>query len=153
MAPKANCTQRRQEVSHNSLGTSYYRIPAKRTGISRKTSAFIEGRIGRYRHVLRGVERGSMGLERLMYPRVMLVGCLTSQQHANVSESDVGCLTSQQRANVSQGQSCSDICTCCHTEIEVADQTFYLTQSQYTDIRPTSPCADPISPGTWQDSH
>ena len=26
---------------------------------------------------------------------------------------------------------------CCHTEIQVADQTLYLSQSQYTDIRPT----------------
>ena len=40
-----------------------------------------------------------------------------------------------------------------HTEIEVADQTFYLTQSQYTDTRPTSPSTDPITPGAWQGSH
>ena len=39
--------------------------------------------------------------------------------------------------------------TCCHTDIEVADQTFYLTQSPYTDTRPTSPSADPITPGAW----
>ena len=25
--------------------------------------------------------------------------------------------------------------TCCHTETEVADQTFYITQSQYADTR------------------
>ena len=43
--------------------------------------------------------------------------------------------------------------TCCHTEIEVADQTFNLTQSQYTDTGPTSPSADPITPGAWQGSH
>ena len=30
------------------------------------------------------------------------------------------------------------------------DQTFYLTQSQYTDIGPTSPTADPTAPGVWQ---
>ena len=65
----------------------------------------------------------------------------------------VGCLTSQQQASVSQGQICSDNFTCCHTEIEVADQTFYLTQSQYTDTGPTSPSADPITPGAWQGSH
>ena len=65
----------------------------------------------------------------------------------------VGCLTSQQHASVSQGRICLDNFTCCHTEIEVADQTFYLTQSQYTDTRPTSPSADPITPGTWQGSH
>ena len=65
----------------------------------------------------------------------------------------VGCLTSQQQASVSQGQICSDNFTCCHTEIEVADQTFYLTQSQYTDTGPTSPSADPIMPGAWQGSH
>ena len=65
----------------------------------------------------------------------------------------VGCLTSQQHASVSQGRICSDNFTCCHTEIEVADQTFYLTQSQYTDTGPTSPSADPITPGAWQGSH
>ena len=39
----------------------------------------------------------------------------------------VGCLMSQQHASVSQGRICSDNFTCCHTEIEVADQTFHLT--------------------------
>ena len=47
-----------------------------------------------------------------------------------------GCLTSQQHASVSQERMCSDKLKCCHTEIEVADQTFYLTQSQYTDTGP-----------------
>ena len=65
----------------------------------------------------------------------------------------VGCLTSQQHASVSQGRICSDNFTCCHTEIEVADQTFHLTQSQYTDTGPTSPSAQPITPGAWQGSH
>ena len=64
----------------------------------------------------------------------------------------VGCLTSQQQAGVSQGR-ISDKFTCCHTEIEAAEQTFYLTQSQYTDTGPTSPSADPITPGAWQGSH
>ena len=32
------------------------------------------------------------------------------------------------------------------TQIKVADQTFHLTQSQYTDAGPTSPRADPIPP-------
>ena len=61
--------------------------------------------------------------------------------------------TSQQQASVSQRRICSDNFTCCHTEIEVAEQTFYLTQSQYTDTGPTSPNADPITPGAWQGSH
>ena len=65
----------------------------------------------------------------------------------------LACLTSQQHAGVSQGRICSDNLTCCLTEIEVADQTFYLTQSQYTDTGPTSPSADPITPGGWQGSH
>ena len=60
----------------------------------------------------------------------------------------VGCLTSQQHVSVSQGRICTDNFTCCHTEIEAADQTFHLTQSQYTDTGPTSPSADPITPGT-----
>ena len=65
----------------------------------------------------------------------------------------VGCLTSQQHDSVSQGRIFSDKFTCCHTEIEVADQTFYLTQSQYTDTGPTSTSADPIMPGAWNSSH
>ena len=65
----------------------------------------------------------------------------------------VGCLTSQQQACVSQGRICSDNLTCCHTEIEVADPTFYLTQSQYTDTGPTSASTDPITLGAWQGSH
>ena len=65
----------------------------------------------------------------------------------------VGCIASQQNACVSQGQICSDSFTCCHCEIEVADQTVYLVRSQYTDTGPTRPCADPITPDTWQGSH
>ena len=38
----------------------------------------------------------------------------------------------------SQGQICLDGGTDCHTEIEVADPTFYLTQSQDADTEPTS---------------
>ena len=64
----------------------------------------------------------------------------------------VGCL-SQQHASVSRGRICTDNCTFCHTEIEVADPTFYITQSQYTDTGPTSPSTDPITPGAWQGSH
>ena len=71
----------------------------------------------------------------------VLVGCL------------LACLTSQQHASVSQGQICSDKFTCCHTEMEVAYQTFCLTQSQYTNTGPTSPSTDPIMPGSWQGSH
>ena len=48
-------------------------------------------------------------------------------------------LTSQQHARVPRGRICSGKIMCCHTEIEVADQTFYLTQSQHTDTGPTSP--------------
>ena len=59
----------------------------------------------------------------------------------------VGCLTSQQHAGVSQGRVCSDNFKCCHTETDVADQTFHLTHSQYTDTGPTSPSTDPIIPG------
>ena len=56
-------------------------------------------------------------------------------------------------SSVSQGRICTDNFTSCHTEIEVADPTFYLTQSHYTDTGFTSPSADPIMPGAWQGSH
>ena len=55
-------------------------------------------------------------------------------------------LTSQQQASVSLGRICSDKFTCCQTEIEVAEPTFHLTQSQYTDTGPTSP-SGPQVPG------
>ena len=78
--------------------------------------------------------------------------CLTSQQHASGSQGRIY-LTSQQHASVSQGRICSDNVTCCHTETEVTDQTFYLTQSQYTDTGPTSPSAAPIPASVaWQGS-
>ena len=51
------------------------------------------------------------------------------------------------------GRICSDNFTCCHTETEVADPSFHLTQSQYTDTGPTSPSADFITPGARQGSH
>ena len=57
----------------------------------------------------------------------------------------LACLTSQQHASESQGRICSDNFTCCHTEMEVADQTSHLTQSQYTDTGPTSPSTDPYN--------
>ena len=55
--------------------------------------------------------------------------------------------------SVSQGRICSENGTCCHTEMQVADQTFYLAQSQYTDTGPSCPSADPITLGAWQGSH
>ena len=91
---------------------------------------------------------------------VLICPCLSSGKNRHEAVVLVGwdcllvaCLTSQQQASVSQGRISSDNFTCCHTEIEVADQTFYLTQSQYTDTGPTSPSADPITPGAWQGSH
>ena len=62
----------------------------------------------------------------------------------------VGCLTSQQHATLAQGRICSGNFACCHTEIQVAEQSFHLTQPKYTDTGPTSPSADPIAPGAWQ---
>ena len=47
----------------------------------------------------------------------------------------VGRLTSQRHACVSQGWISSENGTCWHTVMKVADQTFYLTQSRYTDTR------------------
>ena len=59
----------------------------------------------------------------------------------------VCCLTSQQHASVSQGRICPGNCTCCHTETKVADKTFHLTQSPCTDTGPTSSCAYLKTPG------
>ena len=80
-------------------------------------------------------------------PSIMIEGA------PNVSAQFAGCLTSQQHASVSQGRICSDNSTCCHTETKVADPTSHLTQSQYTDTRATSPSIDPLTPGAWEGSH
>ena len=56
---------------------------------------------------------------------------------------------SQQHTSVPQGRICSDNCTCWHAEIEVADQTFYLNKSQYTDTGSVSPSTGPILSGAW----
>ena len=37
--------------------------------------------------------------------------------------------------------------------VKVTDQTFYLTQSQYTDNGPNSSSADPVTPSARQGSH
>ena len=109
--------------------------------------------------------KGAALLLLLLLLFVFLLVCLQStdcaancDQHASWTCNSaegwlVGCLTSQQQASVSEERNCWDNFTCCHTEIEVADQTFYLTQSQYTDTRPTSPSTDLRTPGVWQGSH
>ena len=73
--------------------------------------------------------------------------------HLEWGISFIGCLASQQHVSASQRRINTDNFTCCHTEIEVADQTIYLTRSQYADTGPTIPSADPIIPGAWQGSH
>ena len=65
----------------------------------------------------------------------------------------VGYLTSHQHAGVSQGRICLDDCKYCHTETKAVYQSCYLAQSQYTDIGLTSPSTDPTTPGACQDSH
>ena len=45
------------------------------------------------------------------------------------------------------------ILTCCSTQIEVADQTFYLSQSQYTDTGLASPNTDSLTPGLRHSIH
>ena len=97
----------------------------------------------RYVHLFR--TKGRYSGRRVVFV-CLLVGCLSSLQQTS-------CLTSLQQTSVSQGRICSDNCTCCHTEVEAADQTFYLTQSQYTDTGLTSPSSDPLTQGAWQGSH
>ena len=55
-------------------------------------------------------------------------------------------LTLKQHASVSQRRISYDNSICCYTEIQAADQTCYLNQSQYTDTQLTSPTSDPITP-------
>ena len=52
-------------------------------------------------------------------------------------------LTSQQHTGVSQERICSDSCTRCRTETEVAEQAFFLTQSRHIDTWPIIPVPIP----------
>ena len=65
----------------------------------------------------------------------------------------VGWVMSQQCTGVSLGLISPDNWMCCHTEVEVADQTLFLTLSWYTDMGPTIPGADLVTVGFWQGSH
>ena len=70
---------------------------------------------------------------------------------ATVSVSKIlGCQTSKQHVKyILQPHICLDNVAGSHThdsETQVGDQTCYLTQSQYTDTKPTSPSTDPLMP-------
>ena len=56
------------------------------------------------------------------------------------------CLTSLLHAIVIQGRICSGTCSCCHTEVEAADHSYYFTQSQNTDTGTTSRGTGPSAP-------
>ena len=66
----------------------------------------------------------------------------------------VSCLTSQQHASVSQGTDLlGHLYMLPRSDRNCRDQTFYLTYSRCTDIGQTSPSAHSITPGAWQDRH
>ena len=59
---------------------------------------------------------------------------------------DQGCLEQHDGENDRSGRSAT-------LDLSLrADPTFHLTLSRYTDTGPTSPSADPITPGAWQGS-
>ena len=50
---------------------------------------------------------------------------------------------SKNPSNMPEYRSALTVCTCCQTEIEAADQTCYLPQSQYRDTQQVSPSTGP----------
>ena len=60
---------------------------------------------------------------------------MTHRGQWNRTNNHVGGVTGQ-KSPVSQGRICSDICTCCHTEIKVADHTFSPSHSLLTPGQP-----------------
>ena len=116
--------------------------------------AYSTAKASSKRAALLMVKNGTLSTTCLVYinSTVLFAKCPSNTKGESQEGMSV-CSTSQQQASASQGPTCSDSCTCGHTEIEVADQTFYLTHSQHTDTAPTSPSVDPITPGAWQGSH
>ena len=64
-----------------------------------------------------------------------------------------GCLTSQQHANISQGQTCPNKFMCC--SLRWILQIELSTTSSHSILTPGKPIpsTDPIVPGAWQGSH
>ena len=61
----------------------------------------------------------------------------------------VGCLTSQQHASVSQGPICSHNFMCCHTETKLVNQI--SISPSHSKLTPSQP--DPTIPDGWNGSH
>ena len=76
-----------------------------------------------------------------------------SRMTKTLSEIFLCWLTLQQHVSISKGRICLDNWLCCHTDIEVPDQTGYLTWSHCIDSKLISPSADPLTPATWQGCH
>ena len=135
-----NCYHRRRTCSHTSLRRSptMVTLHATRFVECRWSSASMIPAPGHLTHA--PFDEDSLPAHKCGPPGVSYL-CLTFVCWL------LGCLTFQQHASVSQGRICSDKCMCCYTETVVADQTFFLTQSQYTETGPTSDSAYPITPG------
>ena len=97
--------------------------------------------------------RGEICLDHLTFV-YLLVGCLTSQQYASVSQRDSnhGFSVPEADALTTRPTRRSPL-TCCYTETEAADETCHLTQSQYTDVGSTSPNIDSRAPDARKGSH
>ena len=85
-------------------------------------------------------------------PRDTLACCCGVKQLTNTQNPFLGCLIFQQHTMRISRLDLFDL-TCCHIDTLVADQTCHLTQSLYTDTRPTSLSTDPITPGVRQSTH
>ena len=89
-------------------------------------------------HCVAGPEMIGLENTSCLYTVCLLLACL------------LACCKSKRQC-VSQEPICSDNLNyfpCCHTEIETADQTCYLTRN-YIDSGLTSPCVDLTMPGIW----
>ena len=67
----------------------------------------------------------------------------------NHSANETVCLTFRQHANISRLRICPDNYTCCHTAMEVTDQTCHLTHWESTDTGPISPGSQRVTSSAW----
>ena len=92
-------------------------------------------------------EHSVLGHNQLRSPAsTTIFGTRLSDWYLSTVRTVAGCFKSHQHESASQRWICSDVCTGCHTEIEVSDRSYhaYGRRPQYSE--PSNPSTDHVTP-------